>query len=232
MLYTNLCGAALTHADEKRLARVIRGDDPVAAIQARNTLVLANLGLVHHILNLSNLQYISDYDDTISEGTLGLIRAAELYDPTRSNVRFSTYASVTIRWAMRQYLRHYRLPCVHIEDIEDMADDSPPVESLMVHAEQVEDMVSRIQGLPPLKRYIVFSRLGLDQSGQPRSFESLGAELGMSRAWVRLLFLSAKARLSVSFPRPDPPTSAPKRLTRRLKRARPRDPAARATVSA
>ena len=62
-------------------------------------MVSANLGLVHAVVKA---QYASfrktglSYDEIVQEGSLGLIRAAELFDPSRG-LRFSTYATIWIK---------------------------------------------------------------------------------------------------------------------------------------
>jgi RNA polymerase primary sigma factor len=90
--------ALLSAAEERELAEAIaRGDEG-----ARSRMIEANLRLVVRIAR--------DYmgrgmvlDDLIGEGNLGLIRAAEDYDP-QFGTRFSTYASYWIKQAIRHAL--------------------------------------------------------------------------------------------------------------------------------
>jgi RNA polymerase primary sigma factor len=79
---------------------------------ARERIVLAHLGLVTRIA----FQYSGfglPLADLISEGNLGLLRAAELFDP-RFGVAFSTYASVWIKQRMHRAItaqaRAVRIP--------------------------------------------------------------------------------------------------------------------------
>jgi RNA polymerase primary sigma factor len=91
----------LTRAEEIQLARRIeRGDRG-----ARDRLVLANLRLVvaiarHYWLPPGSALTLTDL---VHEGFVGLIRAAELFDP-RAGTRFSTYASLWIRQAIARAL--------------------------------------------------------------------------------------------------------------------------------
>jgi len=109
----------LTPEDESALAeRIQRTGD----VDARNAFVLANLGLVHLLANQMRRNGIR-YDDLVQEGTLGLLRATETFDPTRG-VRFSTYCVYWIRAKIQRYLQ--RLDKDDIPSIAgaDMATDT------------------------------------------------------------------------------------------------------------
>jgi len=67
--------------------------------QAKQRLVSSNMGLVHAVAR--DLKRRAKYrsvslDEIVQEGSLGLIRAAELFDPERG-LRFSTYATIWIK---------------------------------------------------------------------------------------------------------------------------------------
>ena len=67
--------------------------------RAKHDLVSANMGLVHAVVNqLWNGYQKSGVtrEELVQEGSLGLLRAAELFDPERG-LRFSTYAVVWIK---------------------------------------------------------------------------------------------------------------------------------------
>src|SRR5919201_1790019 len=99
----------LTAAEEIELAkRIERGD-----LEAKERLITSNLRLVVSIAR--KYQGATDLCllDTIQEGMLGLIRAAEKFD-WRKGFRFSTYATLWIRQAigraLDQHGRTIRLP--------------------------------------------------------------------------------------------------------------------------
>jgi RNA polymerase primary sigma factor len=99
----------LTAAEEIELAkRIERGD-----LEAKERLITSNLRLVVSIAR--KYQGVTDLCliDTIQEGMLGLIRAAEKFD-WRKGFRFSTYATLWIRQAigraLDQHGRTIRLP--------------------------------------------------------------------------------------------------------------------------
>jgi RNA polymerase primary sigma factor len=102
----------LTREQEVDLARRARGGDEVAKQQ----LVESNLRLVVQVAR----RYINrglPLPDLIEEGNIGLLRAADKFDPDRGT-RFSTYATWWIRQAVARALanqaRTIRLP-VHVE---------------------------------------------------------------------------------------------------------------------
>lgn len=71
--------------------------------QAKSKIVMANMGLVHAVvrsrLGASSSKFLdggTTYEELVQEGSLGLLRAAELFDPSRG-LRFSTYATIWIK---------------------------------------------------------------------------------------------------------------------------------------
>jgi len=67
---------------------------------AKNKLVTANMGLVHAVVRSQYGPWARQrgisVEELVQEGSLGLIRAAELFDPSRG-LRFSTYATIWIK---------------------------------------------------------------------------------------------------------------------------------------
>jgi RNA polymerase primary sigma factor len=98
----------LSTADEKALAQRIQAGDRAAL----NELVKHNLKIVVTIANRHIGQGVP-IDDLIQEGNIGLIEAAERFDPN-SAARFITYASLWVRKRVNEavvaYGRIVRLP--------------------------------------------------------------------------------------------------------------------------
>jgi RNA polymerase sigma factor (sigma-70 family) len=71
--------------------------------RAKQLLVSANIGLVHAVVK-SQYSWLRkkaglSFEEFVQEGSLGLLRAAELFDPGRG-LRFSTYATIWIKGSL------------------------------------------------------------------------------------------------------------------------------------
>lgn len=98
--------------EEKRLASLIRNGSEVQRRIAITSLVNANLRLVVKIASDFTGWGVAK-EDLISEGNIGLVRAAEKFDPDKG-AKFSSYAAWWIKQAMRRSIaknsRIVRLP--------------------------------------------------------------------------------------------------------------------------
>ena len=96
----------ITQDQEGELALKIHGTDPAEQSRAREALIQANLRLVvkiAHDFKGWGLQLL----DLISEGNIGLMRAADKFDPTKG-AKFSSYAAYWIKQFMRRAITNQR----------------------------------------------------------------------------------------------------------------------------
>ena len=90
--------AAIANMETSELRRVVSNYR-----SAKQELVQSNMGLVHSVARdfSKKTSYNSlTLEELIQEGSLGLIRAAELFDPSK-NLRFSTYATIWIKGSIQ-----------------------------------------------------------------------------------------------------------------------------------
>lgn len=128
-----------------------------AAGRARDEIVRANMRLVVHIAKTFRTPESADLLDLVQEGTFGLMRAVERFDPTRG-YKFSTYAVWWIRQSIQRAIantsRLIRLP---------------------VHVQETLSRVRRAR-----------RRLS-QSLGRSPTYDELAEETGMSRAEIALL---------------------------------------------
>ena len=113
------CGRLLTHEEEIDLGRSVREGDQTA----RSKLIEKNLRLVIPVAKKYRGMGLP-FGDLIQEGNLGLMRAADKFDPEKG-FRFSTYATWWIRQAVQRAVadkgRTIRVPVHMGEKIRKMA---------------------------------------------------------------------------------------------------------------
>ncbi len=181
----------------------------------RNRLFNENQGLaIHFLRRRSRLRPgTTDWEDALQEVYMGLLRAAETYDPS-FDATFATYAE----WKMRDGLgrwrsktRLIRLPteatiAPHHQEYADRAKDvigmgeargrggAPLAEGLVAKAEdspyEYEELLAAIQRLPVAQRKII-NQYYYDHM----TLEEIATEQGLTKSRIGQLIVEARARI-------------------------------------
>ena len=132
----------LTSEQEVALAKKIQKGD----IEARNELVTANLRFV--ITVAKQYQYAdADFEDLVNEGNIGLIRAAETFDPNRG-VKFTTHSVWRIQESIMKFLedkaRMIRMPQNAMLELNRVRNFAAQYEQEHHHAPSMGEMAEHL----------------------------------------------------------------------------------------
>jgi RNA polymerase sigma factor (sigma-70 family) len=153
-------------------------------LAAKETLILANLGLVRVIARELASRMQANRADLFQDGCLALEQALLRYDYRRG--RFGSYAGFWIRTTLRQ------LPRPQADALPpDLLDETPVhrIESNLTR----QTLVRVLNRLPPDERHVVRLRHGWE--GEPASLAQVATRLDLSIARVRRLESQGLARL-------------------------------------
>jgi RNA polymerase primary sigma factor len=170
-----------------------------------NKLVTDNLG---YVITLAR-QYKSDIlstDDLISEGTIGMMKAAQKYDPQRGKP-FVTFAAPYIRQAIEQAISRLDTPTDMRSTDESLPRGSRNNYTLLnvledkgspradAASEQMlsDDMLRGLGRLDERQQAVVCRYFGIDRERQ--TMAEIGQELGLKRERVRQIRNQALRKL-------------------------------------
>lgn len=188
------------------LARWRAGDEA-----ARQVLIERNLRLVAHIIKKFD-HTEEEFDDLISVGTIGLIKAVDTYDPAKAS-RLATYASRCIENEVLMYLRARKKTRAELSLYDPIGTDREGneisfIDVLGTDPEAVSDMVAgqmeqdrlwqQLAKLSPQERKVLVLRFGL-KDGARRTQREIARYLGISRSYVSRIEKRALSRLTEKF---------------------------------
>ena len=182
----------LTEEEERHyLALAAEGD-----LEARNILIERNLRLVAHIMK-KYYAVVSDQEDLISIGTIGLIKGITTFDNSKG-ARLATYAA---RCVENEILMHFRAQKksaqdVSLSDFIETGTDGAAL-SLMDVVSEDGDLLEQVSGkeqalqlrravetcLTDQERQVIVLRYGLDGK-PPRKQRQVAGITGISRSYV------------------------------------------------
>ena len=165
-------------------------------LEARNVLIERNLRLVAHIMKKYYAQ-VSDQEDLISIGTIGLIKAVNTYR-TEKKIKLATYASRCIENEILMHFRAQRKSShdVSLSDYIETGTDGAAL-SLMDVVSQEEDMAENFCNreqvqlvgklvdtcLTEQERQVICMRYGL-RGYSPQRQREVAKATGISRSYV------------------------------------------------
>ena len=199
----NVYPKPLSAADEKKyLARVAQGDK-----EARNILVEHNLRLVAHIVK-KYYTGTNDYDDLLSVGVVGLIKAINTFDAAKTR-RLSSYASICIQNEILMMFRNNKKTQQEISLSESVDSDKDGNNLVLMDVIAVDDdIVERIdtkfkseklqqyinEELDEREKTVVELRYGLN-GHKEKTQREIAAMLNISRSYISRIETKALKKL-------------------------------------
>ena len=182
----------LSEEEERNYLKRSRDGD----LEARNILIERNLRLVAHIMKKYYAQ-VSDQEDLISIGTIGLIKGITTFDPDKG-VRLATYAARCAENEILMYFRSQRKSAqdVSLSDYIETGADGAALSLMDVVSEDSDlleqvtkrELTSQLRAavdkcLTEQERQVILLRYGMN--GQPPRRQREVAEItGISRSYV------------------------------------------------
>lgn len=199
----NVYPKPLSAADEKKyLARVAQGDK-----EARNILVEHNLRLVAHIVK-KYYTSTNDYDDLLSVGVVGLIKAINTFDAAKTR-RLSSYASICIQNEILMMFRNNKKTQQEISLSESVDSDKDGNNLVLMDVIAVDDdIVERIdtkfkseklqqyinEELDEREKTVIELRYGLN-GHKEKTQREIAAMLNISRSYISRIETKALKKL-------------------------------------
>lgn len=122
-------------------------------------------------------------DDLVSEGYIGLIKAAEKYDGSKG-AKFTSYAANYVRRSILDALEGDRRYDDNASTrIEGMASDAAPVDERVEQSTMTDGIMATLHCLNERERAVIMHCFGI--GGQQMTFAEIGAQLGITRERVR-----------------------------------------------
>lgn len=182
----------LSAAEEKKYIDDMTNGDK----NARKKLIEHNLRLVAHISKKYN-SAVSDSDDLISIGTIGLIKAVDTFRPEKGH-KLSSYAAICIQNEILMYLRSGKKNALDISmnepidtdrhgnvltlmDIIAVDDTISDDIDLSIKCSKLKELIN--SDLDERERDIIIRRYGLDGC-KPLTQMEISKKMGISRSYV------------------------------------------------
>lgn len=193
----------LLSAEQERVLseRILKGDS-----RAVGKLVEANLRFVVKIAAQYRGQGLQ-LDDLISEGNIGLMKAAAKFDASRGT-RFVNYAVAQVRQEIERAIREQNGKPMSVDApmngrtnmnlLSVLVNPDSPMADRRVYSETVEQSVEfSLRSLPERERRVVETFFGLDRERE--TLAEIAEDMGLKRERVRQIRDRAVRRLRKTF---------------------------------
>lgn len=169
-----------------------------AAAEVRERIVLANVGLAHHMLRLRAAE-VADPEEAESRAMCALLRAVDAYDCSYG-CRFSTFAGVALqneitRYQVRGNIDRWKHNAPVRSSVTEQTEAKPDNLDDRIDARAVRRMLSsRKTGLSQAEQTVLRRRFGLNGHGE-QTLDQIGLLIGVTKERVRQIQLSALEKL-------------------------------------
>lgn len=191
----------LSREEEIELAIKIQEGDESAV----DKLVQHNLRFVINIAKKFRDKYPNvPFSDIISEGNVGLLKAAKKFDPSR-NIKFSSYAVWWIKASIKDCISDYFNECTVFDDKdwENISESEYMYDRINDEYEKkLNDMQSRrsavedlIQCLEERERKIIMLFFGLGEDAKAMNLDEISKKMSITKERVRQIKDSALVKL-------------------------------------
>lgn len=192
----------LTREEEIKLAYKIKDGDN----EALDKLIRHNLRFVVSIAKKYRSKTDVSFADLISEGNIGLIKAAKKFDPTR-NIKFSSYAVWWIKASINECIEEYKgnieynfvddYQIVNLAEKDTLYNDvnedfEKKMNNLQSRQSAIDDL---IKCLEEREKKIIILFYGLGDTPREMNLEEISKEMCLTKERVRQIKDSALVKL-------------------------------------
>ena len=179
---------------------------------ALDSLLEQNLGFLQQSANIMAIKanHTELTEDLIQEGRIGLMEAAERFDPERGTA-FLTYAGFWIKKRMQEYLidlfRHRAISLQEITNLEDSGVQdfsgngyvqSP--EAILLRKERMEELYQGMRAISDRDRTYLFYRYGFPDEPENRTLKDTAAHFHLSQSRAKSTEKEALEDLRLELP--------------------------------
>lgn len=157
----------------------------------RQQLITDNIGLVHHAVKGFGLRR-AEYDEAVSVGMMGLVKAADAFDPTRG-CKFSTFAVNTIQNEIRMAMRSNNTHSKYVSQLADRTSRTDTHRDPEVEVVNLVEKAMRDAQLSSMEVRVIECRYGI--GCKPMTLKETAAAVGMSLQQVHVMERDAMERM-------------------------------------